>query len=59
MPEFQFSELPFIQQLVILKEVAEQFEKEGDPLMASELIYMIKNIELPEIITSGEIIGEA
>ena len=59
MPELQFSELPFIQQLVILKEVAEQFEKEGDPLMASELIYMIKNIELPEIITSGEIIGEA
>ena len=59
MPEFQFSELPFIQQLVILKEVAAQFEKEGDPLMASELIYMIKNIELPEIVTSGEIVGEA
>tara|TARA_R100000458_G_C8079576_1_gene114928 strand:- start:244 stop:423 length:180 start_codon:yes stop_codon:yes gene_type:complete len=58
-PEVQFTELTFIQQLVILKEVAEQFEREGDPLMASELIYMIKNIELPEIITSGEIVGEA
>jgi len=57
--ELQFSELNFIQQLVVLKEVAEQFEKEGDPLIASELIYMIKNIELPEIITSGEIAGVA
>ena len=38
MLELQFSELNFIQQLVVLKEVAEQFEKEGDPLIASELI---------------------
>ena len=59
MLELQFSELNFFQQLVVLKEVAEQFEKEGDPLIASELIYMIKNIELPEIITSGEIAGVA
>ena len=59
MPEVHFKELNFLQQLLILKEVAGLFKESSDPHIADEIIFMIESIELPEVLTSGEITGVA
>ena len=54
-----FDDLDIVQQLMILKKTSELCRESFDPILFDEILFMINKIQLPEIISSGEITGVA